>query len=317
MRKITDYWLAQLLIFILLTTLPLVALSVVDAIKILVYTHDWLIFVIMNLLVLHFIARKQISKHKSASNFKKIYTSIIIIILMNLALIIPLYLLSILWGSDTINKDKLFHGLIFTSINIHFVWCFGYQMALSAREKSRLEIVHQKLSLKILAQQIQPDFLYQSLDNIEVLIEQDEDLACDAITNLAELLRYKLKASKLECVNLGEELTAVSYMQHLAHQGEVNMIDLASILEQKINVPPLCIYQLVTLLNQKIETPLTISLQVKQDKWYLHISGVLSSPRLIRRKITKQYESFFRLGAEFSYIDQNLILSAPLDKDLD
>ena len=71
MRRLTDYWLAQVLIFILLTTLPLIALSVVEAKKVLVYTHDWLLFVIMNLMALHYVARKRIAKNK-AEDFAKL-----------------------------------------------------------------------------------------------------------------------------------------------------------------------------------------------------------------------------------------------------
>jgi len=312
MRRLTDYWLAQLLIFILLTTLPLIALSVVEAGKVLVYTHDWLIFVVMNLMALHFIARNKIAKHKNSSTFKKLFCILIAIVLTNLVLLAPLYLLTILWDSDSTNRDKLYYGLIFISINIHFIWCIGYQMALSAREKSKLEQDNQKLNLKILAQQIQPEFLYQSLDSIEELIEQDEELASNAITNLAELLRYKLKASKLDNVLIGEELQAVKHMQCLANSGEINIVDLPNILEQDITVPPLCVYHLLTLLNQKIESPLSISFQIEQGKWYLIISGILTSPRLIRRKILKQYDMFFQQGAELTYINQQLILTGKL-----
>jgi len=312
MRRLNDYWLAQLLIFILLTTLPLIALSVVEAEKVLVYTHDWLLFVIMNLMTLHFVARKKIAKSKTASAFKKFYTILFAIVLTNLVLLAPLYLLTILWESDSTNRDNLYYGLIAISVNIHFIWCIGYQMALSAREKSKLEQDNQKLSLKILAQQIQPEFLYQSLDNIEELIDQDEELASNAITNLAELLRYKLKASKLDNIHIGEELQAVKHMQCLANSGDISIVDLPHILEQDVTVPPLCVYQLLTLLNQKIESPLSISFQVEQGKWYLVISGVLTSPRLIRRKILKQYELFFRQGGELTYVNQQLILSATI-----
>lgn len=312
MRRLTDYWLAQLLIFILLTTLPLIALSVVEAEKILAYTHDWLIFVIMNLMALHFVARKKIVKNKNASNIKKLFNILFSIVLTNLVLLAPLYLLTMLWALDVSNRDKFYSVLIAISVNMHFIWCIGYQMALSAREKSKLEKDNQKLNLKILAQQIQPEFLYQSLDNIEELIEQDEELASNAITDLAELLRYKLKASKLDNVLIGEELQAVKHMQCLANSGEINIIDLPHILEQNITVPPLCIYHLLTLLNQKIASPLFISFQIEQGKWYLIISDVLTSPRLIRRKVLKQYEMFFRQDAELTYINQQLILSAKL-----
>jgi len=312
MRRLTDYWLAQVLIFILLTTLPLIALSVVEAKKVLVYTHDWLIFVVMNLTALHFVARKRIAKNKHATSLKKVFGILIAIILTNLVLLAPLYLLTMLWETDTSNRDKLYYGLIAISFNIHFIWCIGYQMALSAREKSKLEQDNKKLNLKILAQQIQPEFLYQSLDNIEELIEEDEELASDAITNLAELLRYKLKASKLDNVHLGEELQAVQHMQCLANAGEINIVDLPYIIEQKVTVPPLCIYNLMTLLNQKIASELSISFQIDQDKWQLIISGVLTSPRMIRRKILKQYEMFFRHDAELIYLNQQLILTAKI-----
>ena len=66
----------------------------------------------------------------------------------------------------------------------------------------------------------------------------------------------------------------------------------------------------MTLLNQKIASELSISFKIDQGKWHLMISGVLTSPRMIRRKILKQYEMFFRQDAELIYINQQLILTA-------
>ena len=78
----------------------------------------------------------------------------------------------------------------------------GYISAQAVREKTSLEHTIRKQKLKMLSQQVQPAFLYQCLDNIEYLMEQNTEAASDSITDLAELLRYKLHADKQDLVEL-------------------------------------------------------------------------------------------------------------------
>lgn len=306
----TDYWLAQAVIFLLVCTFPLIALAVVEPSKIFIYTHDWVMFVCISMACWHFVARNIIKKiaHRHVISF------FVAVTLTTIAALLPIHLLTIIWEADLKERDKLFSSLFGFNLLLNIIWVIGYRLALSARERSRLEYEYQEQSLKLLTQQIQPELLYQSLDNIENLIDKDRDAACDAITDLAELLRYKLKASKQSSVLLKDELHAVHFMQHLANAGEIIIPDIADELLKDIEVPSLCVYHLCYLLNRKVDQPITIGFVRNETHWSLTVSGVYNYPRVIKRKLTKQYPNYFNHNATLDYADHTVYLSAAIEQ---
>lgn len=308
MTKMTDYWLAQAVIFLLVCAFPLISLAVVEPSKIFIYTHDWVLFVCTSLACWHFITRTIIKKiaHRHVISF------FVAVTLTSLAAFFPINLLTMIWEAESGARDELFYSLFSFNLLLNIIWAIGYRLALSARERSHLESEYQQLSLKLLTQQIQPELLYQSLDNIEALIDKDRDAACDSITDLAELLRYKLKASKQETTLLKDELKAIHFMQHLANAGKIIIDDIAEELLEDIEVPPLCVYHLSYLLNRKVDQPITITFERSEAHWCLKVSGVYNYPRVIKRKLIKQYPVYFTQGATLEYADQTVFLTAPI-----
>lgn len=78
-------------------------------------------------------------------------------------------------------------------------------------EKWQLEAAVKEAELKALRSQLNPHFLFNSLNNLRALIVEDPDRAQQAVTQLAGLLRYALQASKATTVPLQEELRIVRY----------------------------------------------------------------------------------------------------------
>lgn len=59
---------------------------------------------------------------------------------------------------------------------------------------------------QMLRSQLNPHFLYNTLNNIDALIWLDQEKASAAVTNLSELMRYFTYSAKQEHVELGEEI---------------------------------------------------------------------------------------------------------------
>lgn len=59
---------------------------------------------------------------------------------------------------------------------------------------------------QMLRSQLNPHFLYNTLNNIDALIWLDQEKASAAVTNLSELMRYFTYSAKQEHVALGEEI---------------------------------------------------------------------------------------------------------------
>ena len=76
-------------------------------------------------------------------------------------------------------------------------------------ERWRLQSAVTAAELRALQAQVHPHFLFNSLNTVRTLVTEDPARAEQAVTNLADLLRYALAAGRRSTVPLGEELDAV------------------------------------------------------------------------------------------------------------
>lgn len=83
------------------------------------------------------------------------------------------------------------------------------ERARSEAERWRLEAVAREAELRALQAQVNPHFLFNSLNSVRALIADDPGRARNAVTELADLLRYALAAGKRETVPLGDEIATV------------------------------------------------------------------------------------------------------------
>lgn len=64
--------------------------------------------------------------------------------------------------------------------------------------------------LKILKAQLNPHFIFNAMNSIRALIEEDPQSAKSAVTKLSNLMRYTLKIERTESVPLSEELSTIN-----------------------------------------------------------------------------------------------------------
>ena len=107
-------------------------------------------------------------------------------------------------------------ALIFWSVAIG-IWTVLYGTAGSMRrasvmEKERLtaEVLAKEARLEGLRKQLNPHFLFNSLNSLRALIFEDAQKASQMVDRLAALLRYSLQAGSNEMVTLKEELVMVN-----------------------------------------------------------------------------------------------------------
>lgn len=68
---------------------------------------------------------------------------------------------------------------------------------------------------QMLRSQLNPHFLYNTLNNIDALIWLDQEKASTAVTNLSELMRYFTYSAKQEQVSIGEEIEHLNQLIEL------------------------------------------------------------------------------------------------------
>lgn len=133
-----------------------------------------------------------------------------------------------LWGSNALDQADLdaipsvilaIDPLTLRTVNwslAFFIWIALYISITSVHERHAAELRQSELSralqaaeLKLLKSQINPHFLFNSLNSVRALIAEDPARARDAVTQLAGLLRYTLSSDHDELVTLERELKTV------------------------------------------------------------------------------------------------------------
>ena len=116
------------------------------------------------------------------------------------------------------------------------------------REKWELQTAVKEAELMALKAQINPHFLFNSLNNIRALVIENPARARDMISKLSELFRYALRVSNTRSVLLKEELAVVkNYLLLEATQLEDRLryrFDIAPETRQ-VEIPPMTIQTLV------------------------------------------------------------------------
>jgi two-component system, LytTR family, sensor histidine kinase AlgZ len=104
----------------------------------------------------------------------------------------------------------------FQAVLVISVWCTVFLIANEAKRRRMAEVealqsalIAQVAQFRALRSQLNPHFLFNCLNSLRELIEEDRDRAKQVIDLLSGLLRYTLRADRLETVSLEEELRAV------------------------------------------------------------------------------------------------------------
>ena len=152
------------------------------------------------------------------------------------------------------NFDKV--GIvIFNALFIIFVWLACYLiikllLKFNADRIERLELnsTLKQAQLNTLKGQINPHFMFNSLNNIRGLMLEDVEKSRDMLTKLSEMLRYSLTKNDVNAIALEEELEMVdnyidlSKIQFEKRLKYVKEIDPKSLL---IPIPPMIIQLLI------------------------------------------------------------------------
>ena len=98
---------------------------------------------------------------------------------------------------------------------------FSYHYIMKGRrdelDKIRLESLVKELELKTIKAHINPHFIFNALNSIRALVDEDPHRARTAITELSNILRSSMYAEKLETTSLQKELGIVKDYLALEH----------------------------------------------------------------------------------------------------
>lgn len=124
-----------------------------------------------------------------------------------------------------------------TTIFISTVFCFFKLMSEAEVEKRQLIEEKKNSELQALKTQINPHFIFNTLNNIYSLVYQNSEKALPAIEELSQLLRYSTKDLERDFISLEKE---VGYLDSLIELEKLRIKNPELlIIEKKINFPNL------------------------------------------------------------------------------
>ena len=118
------------------------------------------------------------------------------------------------WEGARVAKRLLF-GLVFDTpiffvwISIYVLWHYIEFTNNEEIQKVKLETLIKELELKTIKSQINPHFIFNALNSIRALVDEDPKRARQAITELSNILRSSIQVDKVEVTSLEKELAIV------------------------------------------------------------------------------------------------------------
>ncbi|NOY10377.1 MAG: PAS domain-containing protein [Spirochaetes bacterium] len=116
------------------------------------------------------------------------------------------------------------------------------------REKEKLKAQATLSELKLLRAQINPHFLFNTLNTIAHLVETDPENAVETVEKLSDLFRYTLVATKRDFVQISEEISYIKQLLEIEHLRYGSRLSVSytlgdGIMKQK--VPPMLMQPLI------------------------------------------------------------------------
>ena len=147
-----------------------------------------------------------------------------IIVLFNLANSAVVEWLSLFNPKNKVSVELRFlSNLIFDSpmvlvwISVYYIWHYVELGSKAEIQKVRLESLVKELELKTIKSHINPHFIFNALNSIRALVDENPERARTAITELSNILRSSMQAEKMETVPFERELNIVKDYLALEH----------------------------------------------------------------------------------------------------
>jgi two-component system LytT family sensor kinase len=157
------------------------------------------------------------------------------------------------WNSARVVKRLLFSLILdtpifFVWISIYILWHYIDFTNKEEIKKVKLETLIKELELKTIKSQINPHFIFNALNSIRALVDEDPQRARQAITELSNILRSSIQVDKVEVTSLEKELAivkdylALEYIRFADRLKIVYEIDAANL---HYHLPPMMLQTLV------------------------------------------------------------------------
>lgn len=188
------------------------------------------------------------AKIKRDSSRRIILTFLILLILIA-GWVLIVRLSSYIWGTSLAWQLK-WGSLVFCGSIILFEYICFYLNRKGVYELNRMgdRLSIKEMELDTMKTQLNPHFLFNSLNNVAATIMVNRDLALDYTYKLSELLRYQVGISGRETVGISEEEAFIrNYLdiERLRHGDRFNIEFVSEIYTPSLQLPPFLLHPII------------------------------------------------------------------------
>lgn len=161
--------------------------------------------------------RREIRRRLHAFHFYRLVPAALVVGTVQALLVVALSYVLNPAGDGRISGWAAVAGLWAGTCGVTVVWTVLYVAVTSARrhaeslrQEYRLKLALREAELRVLEAQINPHFLFNSLNSIRALVTENPSLAQDMLTRLANILRHNLHRDSSHTVPLASEVAVVA-----------------------------------------------------------------------------------------------------------
>lgn len=99
-----------------------------------------------------------------------------------------------------------FYDQYIITVGVYYVISYFQGLQKEEKEKSELALKNKEMQISLLKSQINPHFLFNTLNSISTLIHSSKDQARKVITQLSDIFRYALDSHSGKMVKLSDEI---------------------------------------------------------------------------------------------------------------
>ena len=190
-----------------------------------------------------------------------------------------------------------------------FLLYFGLSYVVAKKQAEDEQLLRQKAQLETLRYQINPHFLFNSLNTISSFIRSKPDQADGVLHDLAAIFRYSLDTSSKNLVPLSEEIESVERYLNIEKARFGDLLNMNFDIPQQmktIEIPPLLLQPLIenAIKHGMDEGPLKIDLNISIIESSLHIVVADNGPGFTKKQLNNDISS----GIGLSNIQQRVEL---------
>jgi len=258
------FWILQFLgwgLLISINILGQIYLSPSGKVKHVYILFEGMVFVILGVgltaWIRIYLKRFNFVENQTQKNYLKVIALYIIISFVFIVLLLGIskLLFTSIHGRELVlNRNIIFLNAVNVSIYVFF-WIVLYvsiksimRMRRNKIDRLRLEASLKESQLNTLKGQLNPHFMFNSLNNIRGLMLEDVDKSREMLTRLSEMLRYSLNMNKIDAIQIAQELETVENYVALSKIQLEDRLQYEQDIDEsllQVKIPPMIIQMLV------------------------------------------------------------------------